>query len=119
MALSLRDALAAYDAPIELVGVPLRPSAAQRVHRPNLDMLAEVAHLKEVLAAKDAHIETLETMVLAWKAQAQNEGRARVLDGERNFERERDLIRVIHHQLIELEGQAAPPPRSRWWRRGG
>ena len=46
MALSLKDALASYEAPLEITGHRAR----------NLELLAEIAHLHENLIEKDAHI---------------------------------------------------------------
>ena len=119
MALSLRDAIAVHDKAadaVELVGVPLRHG---RDRANTMDLLVQIALLRDTLSAKDAHIATLKTQVWAWKSQATNEAKERIADSRASYDREGELVRVIHHQLIQLEALQSPAPKKRWWLRRG
>jgi hypothetical protein len=112
VALSLREAVELQDRSTDLTGIPLRRSHG------SLSLLAEIAHLKETLAAKDAHIHTLQTQLSSWRAQAMNEATARNNETRSAYQNEADLIRIIHRQMMEIEIlQTPPPPRRRWFGR--
>lgn len=100
---------------IEVVGVPLqrRPSMAPAMAA----LQTEVERLRELMEVKDNHIASLETQVWAWRSQAHNEGRSRHAEHEMAWERERDLIRVLHHQILHVQAiDEREAVRRRWWK---
>ncbi len=104
------------EAEIELVGIRLDRQAPPRYR----DLINEVAHLRDLIAAKDAHISSLETQVWAWRSQASNEVRSHKTTREAAWERECDLIRVIHQQTLVIQGDGesvGEAQRRRWWTR--
>ena len=112
MALSLQEAVELQDRSADIVGIPLRRPQT------NLGLLAEIAHLKETLRAKDEHIGTLQSQLWSWRAQALNETSARITEAKACYQNEADLIRVIHRQMVEIEELKTPAPsRRRWFRR--
>ena len=68
-----------------------------------LDQVVEIARLAELLVEKDARIALLERGLADWRERAHREIDARAAAERLAFERERDLIGVIHQQLAAIE----------------
>ena len=68
-----------------------------------LDQVVEIARLAELLVEKDARIALLERGLADWRERAQREIDARAAAERLAFERERELIGVIHQQLAVIE----------------
>ncbi len=85
------------------------------------DKSHEVETMRAVLAAKDAHIDSLESQAWAWRSQASNERRAYRLLQKESWARECELISVIHQQTLLLQNvqrNATEAARRRhWWNR--
>jgi hypothetical protein len=112
MALSLQDAVDLQGKTASIIGIPLRRQQS------NLSLLAEVSHLQETIEAKDEHINTLQTQLWSWRGQAMSEAGARDADAKAAYERESELVRVVHMQMIEIERLQTPAPkRHRWFKR--
>ena len=106
-----------HDIPtVEVVGIPLnrRPTLAPAMAA----LQTEVERLRELLIVKDSHIATLETQVWAWRSQANNELKARRRADEVAHERERDLVRILHRQVLRLQDlEEREASRRHWWHR--
>jgi hypothetical protein len=98
---------------VEVMGVPVRrPSTAPAMGA----LQAEVERLRELIALKDNHITTLETQVWAWRSQAHAEATARRSDRDIAYERERDLVRILHRQVVLIQDlEERESSRRRWW----
>jgi len=85
-----------------------------------LDNLADIVHLRELLAWRDRRIAELEADVECWQERAQTLSTARASEKLAAYRRERELITVLHQTMLENEDLAAELHwRSRpWWRRG-
>ena len=100
---------------VELVGIRLDRPAPPRYR----ELVAELEGLRAVVEAKDAHITSLECQVWAWRSQASNEIRAHRMTRESTWDRECELIRVIHRQALAIQqnhSESDGLPR-RWWTR--
>ena len=65
--------------------------------------MLEIAHLSELLVEKDARIALLERGIADWRERAQAEIAARMAAARLAYERERELVAVIHRQINLLE----------------
>jgi hypothetical protein len=68
-----------------------------------LDQVVEIARLSELLVEKDGRIALLERGIAGWRERAQAAVGARAAAERLAFERERELVGVIHQQLNALE----------------
>jgi hypothetical protein len=108
----------ALDGPVvELIGHPTAPprfasrtaieaavEAAVLPHQLHeIDQVIEVAQLGELLIEKDARVALLERGLADWRERARLEIEARAAAERLAFERERDLIGVIHQQISAIE----------------
>jgi pyruvoyl-dependent arginine decarboxylase (PvlArgDC) len=109
MALSLQEAVDLQGQTASIIGLPLRRQQT------NLGLLAEISHLRETIEAKDEHINTLQTQLWSWRGQAMSEAATRHTDVSSAYERESELVRVIHLQMIEIERLQTPAPKRRRW----
>jgi len=109
MALSLQEAVGLQGQTASIIGIPLRRQQT------NLGLLAEISHLQETIEAKDEHINTLQTQLWSWRGQAMTEAAARDGDTKAAYEREAEMIRVIHLQMMEIERLQTPAPKRRRW----
>lgn len=84
-----------------------------------LDNLIDLVQLRETLAATEARAALLETQLMSWRDRALAEAAGRTADASEAFQRQRELVTVLHRQLIENdELQAELAWRRRpWWRR--
>jgi polyhydroxyalkanoate synthesis regulator phasin len=106
---------------VELVG---RPTATPRfVAQPSLesaiesavlphqlheiDQVVEIARLSELLVEKDARIALLERGLADWRERARVEMEAHAGVERMAFDRERDLIGVIHQQISAIDAAEA------------
>jgi hypothetical protein len=68
-----------------------------------IDQVVELAQLGELLVEKDARVALLERGLADWRERARLEIEARAAAERLAFERERDLIGVIHQQISAIE----------------
>ena len=68
-----------------------------------IDQVIELAQLGELLIEKDARVALLERGLADWRERARLEIEARAAAEHLAFERERDLIGVIHQQISAIE----------------
>ncbi len=116
--LSARPQPPAVDgAVVELVGRPTatprfvaQPSVAGAVESAvlphqlhEIDQVVEIARLAELLIEKDARIALLERGLAEWRERARVEIEAHAGAERIAFERERDLVGVIHQQITAIE----------------
>ena len=101
MALSLREAVELQER--NIVGIPLRRTEI-------LELQAEVAVLKQVIDQRDQTIALLRGELTTWQTRSLADNRAA-------FERERQLVSIIHRQMGEIQllhdselAHAANPP---------
>jgi hypothetical protein len=80
-----------------------------------LDNLLDIVHMRETVAAQQARIEALEREADTWRERALAEGDARHSEALAAHHRERDLISVVHHQMLTV--QAMSDELDRRWRR--
>jgi chromosome segregation ATPase len=69
-----------------------------------IDQVLEIARLSELLVEKDARIALLERGIAEWRERAHAETSARLTAERESYEREHQLIGIIHRQLGALEG---------------
>ena len=108
----------ALDGPVvELIGHPTAPrrfasrtaieTAVESAVLPHqlheIDQIIEMARLGELLVEKDARVALLERGLADWRERARLEIDARAAAESLAFERERDLIGVIHQQISAIE----------------
>ena len=73
----------------------------QQLHE--IDQVIELAQLGELLVEKDARVALLERGLADWRERARLEIEARAAAEHLAFERERDLVGVIHQQISAIE----------------
>ncbi|MGA9114981.1 MAG: hypothetical protein WB802_14465 [Candidatus Dormiibacterota bacterium] len=102
---------------VELIGHPMSPprfatrtaidSAVESAVLPHqlheIDQVVEIARLGELLVEKDARIALLERGLADWRERARLEMDAHAGAERLAFERERDLVGVIHQQIATIE----------------
>jgi hypothetical protein len=84
-----------------------------------LDNLIDLVQLRESLAERDAQVSLLEAEVSAWRQRALTEASARKADAAEAYDRQRELVTVLHRQLIqndELQDALTRRQRSWWYR---
>ena len=84
-----------------------------------LDNLIDLVQLRESLAERDAQVSLLEAEASAWRLRALTEASARKADAAEAYERQRELVTVLHRQLIqndELQDELTRQRRSWWYR---
>jgi hypothetical protein len=84
-----------------------------------LDNLIDLVQLRESLTERDAQVSLLEAEVSAWRQRALTEASARKADAAEAYDRQRELVTVLHRQLIqndELQDELTRQRRS-WWHR--
>ncbi len=72
-----------------------------------IDQVIEIARLAELLVEKDARISLLERGLAEWRERARVEIEAHAGAERLAFERERDLVGVIHQQISAIESAEA------------
>jgi peptidoglycan hydrolase CwlO-like protein len=106
---------------VELIGHPTTPprfatrtaidSAVESAVLPHqlheIDQVVEIARLGELLVEKDARIALLERGLADWRERARVEMEAHAGAERIAFERERDLVGVIHQQISAIESAEA------------
>ncbi len=119
---------------LELVGgaqrlrsAPTPPNAPLLTHDETLralrllavDSLVDVVHLRETVATQNTRIKALETELQTWRERALTEAEDRRSDVLAAHRRERDLISVVHHQMLTTQSMSdeLDRKRRRIWRR--
>jgi len=83
-----------------------------------VDNLVDIVHLRETTALQEARIKALEREVQMWRERAIAEGDSRHMEGIAAHRRERDLISVLHHQMLTGQTMADELDRRRpFWQR--
>lgn len=80
-----------------------------------LDNLIDLVQLRESLAERDAQVSLLEAEASAWRQRALTEASARKADAAEAYDRQRELVTVLHRQLIqndELQDELTRQRRS-------
>ncbi len=94
---------------VEVVGrrVPVLDPAVEGAVLPHqlhqIDQVVEIARLGELLVEKDARIALLERGLGEWRERAHVEVAVRESAEKATYEREHELIGVIHQQLMTIE----------------
>jgi hypothetical protein len=85
-----------------------------------LDNLLDIVKLRETIAAQEVRIHALEREADTWRERAIAESDGRQADALSAHKRERDLISVVHHQMLtmqalndEVDHRWRPPWRRR------
>jgi hypothetical protein len=65
-----------------------------------IDQVLEIARLHELRVEKDSRIAVLERGLVQWRERARQEAEARLASEQLAHERETELIRVLHQQII-------------------
>jgi len=110
----LRTAPPAEDAP------ELSPDETMRALRLlAVDSLLDVVNLRETVAAQQERITVLERELLQWQQRARMESDTRRTESVAAHRRERDLISVVHHQMLTTQAMSdeLDRKRRRIWRR--
>lgn len=97
------DPLAPIDYEAELQKELIVEEAVLPHHLHEIDALVELVHLQELVAEKDARISLLVTGIAHWRDRALREADDRRGEAHAAHERERDLVRVLHHNMIALD----------------
>ncbi len=86
-----------------------------------LDNLIDIVRLRESLAQRDAEVAALQADRDRWRERALSESGARQAEASLAFARQRELVTVLHRQLIENDElhEAIAWRRRPWWRRIG
>lgn len=71
-----------------------------------IDTVVEIAHLQELLDEKESRVSLLSMGIAQWRERAVAESDARRREQRSAHDRERDLVRVIHQQMITIEQQS-------------
>jgi hypothetical protein len=84
-----------------------------------LDNLVDLVQLRESLSAERTRAAALAAQLQSWRDRALRETREREAEAQEAFRRQRELITVLHRQLVEndhLQDEIALL-RTPWWRR--
>ncbi len=68
-----------------------------------IDQVLEIARLHELRVEKDSRISVLERGLAQWRERARAEGEARLASEQLAHERETELIRVLHQQIMVID----------------
>ena len=68
-----------------------------------IDQVLEIARLHELRVEKDSRISVLERGLVQWRERARLEGEARMASEQLAHEREHELIRVLHQQIMVID----------------
>jgi hypothetical protein len=86
-----------------------------------MDNLVDIIQLREVVQERDAEVVALTAEVDMWRGRALDEHALRGMDQREASRRERDLVTVLHSELIRNENLAEELAwrRKPWFRRIG
>jgi hypothetical protein len=68
-----------------------------------IDQVLEIARLHELRVEKDSRIAVLERGLVQWRERARIEAEARMASEQLAHERETELIRVLHQQIMVID----------------
>jgi hypothetical protein len=105
----------------EGVDEPESPDTVRALRLLAMDNLVDIIQLREVVEERDAQVAALTSEVDMWRARALEEHAHRGVEQREAVRRERDLITVLHSELVRneaLSGELAWR-RTPWFRRIG
>lgn len=105
----------------EGVDEPDSPDTVRALRLLAMDNLVDIIQLREVVEERDAQVSALTSEVDMWRARALEEHAHRGVEQREAVRRERDLITVLHTELVRnevLSGELAWR-RTPWFRRIG
>jgi len=84
-----------------------------------VDNLVDIVHLRETVTTQEARIRSLESELGTWRERAVAEIEGRRVEAVAAHRRERDLISVLHHQMLTTQAMSdeLDRKRHRWGRR--
>ena len=105
----------------EAVDEPYSPDTVRALRLLAMDNLVDIIQLREVVQERDAQVATLTVEVDLWRGRALDEHALRGMDQREAIRRERDLVTVLHSELIRNENLAGELAwrRKPWFRRIG
>jgi hypothetical protein len=105
----------------ESVGEPYSPDTVRALRLLAMDNLVDIIQLREAAQERDAQVAVLTAEVDMWRGRAVEEHAQRGVEQREAVHRERDLVTVLHSELIRnetLSGELAWR-RKPWFRRIG
>jgi hypothetical protein len=105
----------------ETVDEPYSPDTVRALRLLAMDNLVDIIQLREVVQERDAEVAALTGEVDMWRARALDEHAERGVEQREAVRRERELVTVLHSELIRnetLSGELAWR-RKPWFRRIG
>ena len=105
----------------EGVDEPETPDAVRALRLLAMDNLVDIIQLREVVEERDAQVAALTSEVEMWRARALEEHAHRGVEQREAVRRERDLITVLHSELVrnEILSEELTWRRQPWFRRVG
>jgi hypothetical protein len=84
-----------------------------------LDNLIDIVGLRERLLEREAQLTSVTKELKRWRAQALNESALRKTETARARHHERELVTVLHRQMVDIDVLSAELSwrRQPWWRR--
>lgn len=85
-----------------------------------IDNFVEMIRMRTEIAEKDLRIADLSAGIRTWRERAATEEAARRRDGAEAREREREIVSLLHQQMLVADAATAELERIRalpWWRR--
>ena len=105
----------------EAVDEPYSPDTVRALRLLAMDNLIDIIQLREAVQERDAQVAALSAEVDTWRARALEEHAHRGVEQREAVRRERELVTVLHSELIRnetLSGELAWR-RKPWFRRVG
>lgn len=105
----------------ETVDEPYSPDTVRALRLLAMDNLVDIIQLREAVQERDAQVAALTAEVDMWRARALEEHAHRGVEQREAVRRERDLVTVLHSELVRnetLTGELAWR-RKPWFRRIG
>jgi hypothetical protein len=105
----------------EAVDEPYSPDTVRALRLLAMDNLVDIIQLREVVQERDAQVVELTAEVDMWRGRALDEHALRGMDQREATRRERDLVTVLHSELVRnevLSGELSWR-RKPWFRRIG
>jgi hypothetical protein len=103
----------------EAVDEPYSPDTVRALRLLAMDNLVDIIQLRETVQDRDAQVAALTLEVDMWRGRALDEHALRGMDQREATRRERDLVTVLHSELIRNENLAGELAwrRKPWFRR--
>jgi hypothetical protein len=105
----------------ESVDVPYSAETVRALRLLAMDNLVDIIQLREAVQERDAQVAALTAEVDVWRARALEEHANRVVEQTESVHRERELVTVLHSELIRNEALAGELAwrRKPWFQRLG